>query len=155
MMQLLPRLHPSLPGILDGLQGLGNTGLTGLLLVAPDAPLVPGALLALQAAPPAGHLYELRGVSPNGIGPDRIVFGVMGDSFVVASSRTLAQEVARMATDPAPTAGTRLRIDVPRMLDTSEMENEKELRALFRALDLSASAKDGDIVADATVTWSR
>jgi hypothetical protein len=94
-------------------------------------------------------------VSPNNIGPGHIIFGVMGDSFVVASSRTLAQEVARMGTDPAPKAGTRLRIDVPRMLDTSEMENEKELRALFRALDLSASAKDGDIVADATVTWSR
>jgi hypothetical protein len=155
MTQLLPRLYPALPGILEGLQGLGNTGLTGLLLIAPDAPLVPGALLALQAAPPAGHLFELRGVSPNGIGPDRIVFGVLGDDFVVASSRRLAREVARMQTDPAPKAGTRLRVDVPRMLDTSEMESEKELRALFRTVDASASAQDGDIVADAKVTWSR
>ncbi len=155
MTRLLPRLYPALPGILEGLQGLGSTGLTGLLLVAPDAPLVPGALLALQTAPPAGHLFELRGVSPNGIGPDRIVFGVLGDDFVVASSRTLAREIARMPADPAPKAGTRLRIDVPRLLDTSEMESEKELRALLRAVEVSASARDGDIVADAKATWSR
>ena len=37
-----------------------------------------------------------------------------------------------MPTDPAPNAGTRLRVDVPRLLATSELENEKELRALFR-----------------------
>jgi hypothetical protein len=155
MTRLLPRLYPALPGILEGLQGLGNTGLTGLLLVAPDAPLVPGALLALQTAPPAERLFELRGVNPGGIGPDRIVFGVLGDTFAVASSRALAREVAHMPTDPAPKAGARLHIDVPRLLDTSELESEKELRALFRALDVSASAKDGDIVADAKVTWSR
>jgi hypothetical protein len=35
------------------------------------------------------------------------------------------------------------------------MESEKELRALFRTVDVSASAKDGDIAAGATVTWSR
>ena len=155
MAQLLPRLYPALPGILEGLQGLGNTRLTGSLLVAPDAPLVPGALLALRTAPPAGHLLELRGVSPSGIGPDRIVFGVLGDDFVVASSRKLAQEIARMPTAPAAKAGTRLRVDVPRLLDTSELEDEKELRALLRAVDVSASAQDGDIVADAKVTWSR
>jgi hypothetical protein len=130
MTQLLPRLYPALPGILEGLQGLGDTGLTG-------------------------HRYELRGLNPNRIGPDRIVFRVLGDDFVVASSRKLAREVMLLQTDPAPKAGTRLRIDVPRMLDTSEIESEKELRALFRAVDVSASARDGDIVADAKVTWSR
>jgi hypothetical protein len=155
MTRLLPRLYPALPGLLEGLQGLGSTGLSGLLLVAPDAPLVPGALLALQTTPPAERLFELHGVSPNGIGPDRIVFGVLGDDFVVASSRALAREIARMPTDPAPKAGTRLRIDVPKLLDTSELESEKELRALFRAIEVSASAQDGDIVADAKVTWSR
>jgi hypothetical protein len=155
MAALLPRLYPALPGILEGLQGLGSTGLSGLLLVAPDAPLVPGALLALRTAPAAEHLFELRGVSPNGIGPDRFVFGVLGGHFIVASSRTLAWEVARMPADPAPKAGTRVHVDVPRMLDTSEIESEKELRALFRTVDVSASARDGDIVADATVTWSR
>jgi hypothetical protein len=155
MARLLPRLYPALPGILAGLQGLGNTGLSGLLLVAPDAPLVPGALLALQIAPTQEHIFELHGLSPNGIGPDRIVFGVIGDDFVVASSRKLAREVARMPTDPAPKAGTRLRVDVPRMLDTSRIESEKELRALLDAVEVSASARDGDIVADAKVTWSR
>jgi hypothetical protein len=156
MTQLLPRLYPSLPGILEGLQGLGNTGLTGLLLVAPDAPLVPGALPALQnTAIYQQSVFELRGLSPNGIGPDRILFGVVDDDFVVASSRKLFREIAGMPTDPAPKAGTRLRIDVPRLLEQSEMESEKELRALFRTVDASASAQDGDIVADAKVTWSR
>jgi hypothetical protein len=40
--ELLPQLATAMPGILGALEGLGSTGLASLLLVAPDAPLVPG-----------------------------------------------------------------------------------------------------------------
>jgi hypothetical protein len=42
MRELLPQLATAMPGILGALEGLGSTGLASLLLVAPDAPLVPG-----------------------------------------------------------------------------------------------------------------
>jgi hypothetical protein len=162
MRALLPRLAPDLPGIVEGLQGLGSSGLSGLLFVAPDAPLTPSAfgLLAgvrITRLPGADVLYEIRGLDPRHTqpGPDRVVYGIVGDAFVVASSQPLAREVARMPTAPAPKAGTRLRVDVAEVARATDPEDSRELRALASAIELSASAQDGDIVADATVKWAR
>lgn len=69
------------------------------MLLAPDAPLVPGAALAQIDVQPLGggddeeELYEIT--SPPRAGPDRIVFGLIGDSFVVATD----EEMARRAVD--------------------------------------------------------
>jgi hypothetical protein len=162
MRALLPRIAPDLPKIVEGLQGLGSSGLQGLLLVAPDAPLTPsafGLLGAIRVArlPGPDALYEIRGLDPRRelAGPDRVVYGIVGDAFVVASSRKLAREVARMPTDAAPKAGTRLRVDVQKVLRTTDPDSARELRALASAIELSASAQGGDIVADATVKWAR
>jgi hypothetical protein len=98
MRALLPRLAPRLPPILRALQGLGNRGLIALLLFAPDAPLVPGALPALIgdiAVRPLGarsgdeQLYEITGLDEESEGPEfavpSVVFGMIGDRFVVAT----------------------------------------------------------------------
>jgi hypothetical protein len=105
----------------------------------------------------ADHLFELRGLDPHGTepGPDRVVYGVVGDAFVVASSRELALLAARMPTDPVPKAGTRLRVDVAKVMRTADPDDSRELRALARSVDVSASAQGGDIVAEATVKWGR
>jgi hypothetical protein len=114
MRELLPRLAPRLPAILRGLQGLGNSGLVALLLFAPDAPLVPGALDALSAAikvvPLGGDddeelLFRIDGLNesaagePAFAGPGQIVFGMIGDRFVVASDERRAREAAEMETE--------------------------------------------------------
>jgi hypothetical protein len=115
MRALLPRLAPRLPGILRGLRGLGDGGLIALLLFAPDAPLVPGALGALAAAievVPLGRgddderLFRIDGLAepgpdgePGFAGPDEVVFGMIGDRFVVASDERGAREAAGMEVD--------------------------------------------------------
>ena len=82
MRALLDRIAPDLPGILEGLQGLGSTGLTSLLLVAPDAPLTPAAFALLAgvdvrklAAAGSEQLYEISGLengpAPRGLRADR------------------------------------------------------------------------------------
>jgi hypothetical protein len=94
MRELLPKLAPRLPGILSSLQSLGNQGLVALLLVAPDAPLVPGALPLLRQGDigvrrlRGEDLYELTGLDDDGnrFTVPRVVFGVRDDDrFVVAS----------------------------------------------------------------------
>jgi hypothetical protein len=113
MRDLLPKLAPRLPGILRAMRGLGGEGLLGLLLVAPDAPLSPGALFAqIGVNPLAGggadeQLYEvsgLRAAEPGEAifpGPDRVVFGMIGDHFVVGSDRPAAREAAALRTEAA------------------------------------------------------
>ena len=111
MRELLPRLAPHLPGILRGLWGLGNTGLIALLLVAPDAPLVPGALDALSAAikvvPLGGGddeqlLFRIDGLDepgPDGRsfgGTGQVVFGMIGERFVVGSGERRAREAGEL-----------------------------------------------------------
>jgi hypothetical protein len=105
MRALLPRIAPRLPAILRGLQGLGNTGLVALLLMAPDAPLVPGALPALRAGIdverlPGGDLYEITGLDDESEGPEfavpSVVFGMIGDRFVVGTDENQARTVAKM-----------------------------------------------------------
>jgi hypothetical protein len=106
MRALLPKLAPRLPGILGGLQGLGSSGLVALLLFAPDAPLVPGALPLLQdgigvrPVPGEADLYEITGLDDARRGPrfavPSVVFGMIGDRFVVATDAQRAREVAEM-----------------------------------------------------------
>lgn len=113
MRRLLPRLRPHLPRILTGLQGLGSEGLVGLLLVAPDAPLTPAfvthlAAIAVKPLRPGDErgadapeeLYEITGLRDDPAspiaraGPDRVVFGMVGDRFVVASDLAMARRAA-------------------------------------------------------------
>ena len=164
----LDTLAPALPGILEGLQGLGSTGLTGLLFVAPDAPLTPSAFALLAQVgvsrlPDTGAdaLYEVSGLDEGGRlpGPDRVVYGIVGDAFVVASSPELAREVAAMETEAAPEAATRLRALVPEvaagLADRLGLGDAELLRAVVERAEASASAEDGDIVGEAEVRWAR
>jgi len=168
MRALLDRIATDLPGILEGLQGLGSTGLTGLLLVAPDAPLTPSAFGLLAAVDvrrlvgaASEHLYEVSGLDASGAqaGPDRVVYGLVGDAFVVASSAELAREVAAMRPEEAPEAATRIRLDVDALLERVggllDEEDVKAARALLSGAEASASAEDGDVVAEAEVRWAR
>ncbi|MDQ6750122.1 MAG: hypothetical protein M3Z33_05135 [Actinomycetota bacterium] len=172
MRRLLPRIAPRLPGILEGLQGLGQTGLSSLLLVAPDAPLTPnafGLLASVHVRPlpdrrpstpgdPGELLYEITGLEQaRGVpGLDRVVYGVIGDKFVVASDRTFARRVATMTTFQAEPAGTRLRIDLPRLLREAGGTNAEAhlLESFVAGAEVSASAENGDIVAHGTVRWT-
>jgi hypothetical protein len=67
--------------IVEGLEGLGATKLDGLLAVAPDAPLTPGALLAgVKVVPVPGPdaLYALRDLDRHNARsdlPNRVVYG--------------------------------------------------------------------------------
>jgi hypothetical protein len=112
MRDLLPRLAPHLPDILRGLQGLGTRGQIALLLFAPDAPLVPGALDALSAAikvVPLGTgsdeelLFRIDGLDepgPDGeppfAGTGEVVFGMIGDRFVVGSGEQRARQAGEL-----------------------------------------------------------
>jgi hypothetical protein len=165
MRALLDRIAPDLPGILEGLQGLGATGLMSLLLVAPDAPLTPAAFGLLAAvdvrklaATGAEQLYEVTGLA-DGVAPDRVVYGLIGDAFVVASSAELAREIAGMRTAPAQEAATRVRVDFPALLDRAGgwlgESWTRALRALVKSADASASAEGGDVVGQADVRWVR
>jgi hypothetical protein len=103
MRELLPRLAPRLPDVLCGLQSLGNRGLIALLLIAPDAPLVPGTLPLLSDGIdvrriPGGDLYELTGLDEGSkqFRVPRVVFGMIGDRFVVATDERRARDAAEM-----------------------------------------------------------
>jgi hypothetical protein len=105
MRELLPRLAPRLPEVLRGLQGLGSRGLVALLLFAPDAPLAPGMLPSLQAGidvrelPGEGPLFQITGLDQGDMplaGPGTVVFGMIGDRFVVATDVRRARAVAEM-----------------------------------------------------------
>jgi hypothetical protein len=156
------------PCSLEGLQGLGTTGLASLLFVAPDAPLTPsvlGLLAAIDVRRLAGdaseQLYEITGLDENRDrpGPDRVVYGLIGDAFVVGSSAELAREVAAMETEPAEEAATRLRADVAPLVEGAAAwlgEGEAAvISALVEVVDASASAEDGDVVAEAEARWRR
>ena len=103
MRELLPRLAPRLPAVLRGLQGLGDEALIALLLFAPDAPLVPGALALLDAGIEVrrleGDLYEIAGLDEGDqafAGPGTIVFGLIDDRFVVATDLERARAAAEL-----------------------------------------------------------
>lgn len=111
MRRLLPGLRPHLPRIISGLQGLRTHGLVALLLIAPDAPLTPsfGSILsaAVKVTPLADEgekdrseqLFRITGLREANerfrqVGPNEVVFGLIGDDFVVASNVSRAREIA-------------------------------------------------------------
>jgi hypothetical protein len=155
MRELLPRLSRHLPRILTTLQRLDAEGLVGLLLVAPDAPLTPSFAQVAQIAVDAlggrdddEMLYEVTGLRRQlgelaQSGPDELVFGLIGDTFVVGSDRELAREAAdlegeRLA-EPAASA-----IRVPGRLLSDDLDPESpDARAfaeVVRELRVTASA---------------
>jgi hypothetical protein len=158
MRRLLPELAPRLPGILTAMHGLSGEGLMALLMLAPDAPLAPGVPLLQVGVEPLGggapeeQLYEVSGLRENegGIetfaGPDRVVFGMIGDDFVVGSDRQAARDAAALETEPAgEQAASALR--VPPGLPIGEMfgsdEANEVLARTFGDLEVGFSADPG------------
>lgn len=164
MRALLPRLTPELPKILTALQALEGEGLVALLLIAPDAPLTPsfGDLLAAVELEPLDdsggeeeeQLYELRGLrDPDSrlalTGPDRVVFGLIGDDFVVGSDSERVREVADIETETHPDeAASATKVPAPVALAaTDEMAGELASR-LIGDLSVSASGNTSGIDID-------
>ncbi|MDQ5809073.1 MAG: hypothetical protein M3320_10395, partial [Actinomycetota bacterium] len=139
MREMLPRLARHLPRIVRSLQRLEDEGLIALLLIAPDAPLTPGFSTAqIQVEPlprpnPADELlYEISGLTENRdsriatAGPDRLVFGMVGDTFVVASDHEAARRAAKLEGEELDEdAASAARIPVERLLLASEGEDER------------------------------
>ena len=64
-----------------------------------------------------------------------------------------------MSTEPAPEASTRLRVDVPAFVEyvRAEIGVDEDARianAVLARAEASASARDGDIDADAELLWA-
>lgn len=165
MRELLPRLRPHLPAILAGLQGLGDEGLTALLLLAPDAPLVPGGPIAQIRVTPADEgaagetLYEIDGLRDDAddpvaqAGPDAITFGLIGDAFVVASDTEMARRAAKLETEKLDReAGSALRAPLSDLL--ARNAGDQEARAAAKVLgDLvgTLAAEPAATVAEARI----
>ena len=163
MRRLLPRLAPHLPRILTALQGLGDEGLLALLLVAPDAPAVPSLpLAAIEVKPPAKSdrpqdetIYELTGLrddvrSPLArTGPERMVFGMIGERFVVASDRGLARRVAALPSRRHEgRAATATRIGGRQLVAATAGENEgAAIARILEELVLEVSADRSALIA--------
>lgn len=165
MRALLPRIAPELPGILEGLQGLQSAGLAALLLLAPDAPLTPAASSLLAAvdvrplSPPGTRapdplLFAVSGLDPDDRrpGPDALVYGVVGDAFVVGSTRKLALDAATLQTARGAKAGSQTRVDLPALArEVGGSALLEALATLVGPLSLQASAQGGDVVASARI----
>ena len=162
MRELLPRLSPHLPAILTGLQGLGDEGLTALLLLAPDAPLTPGALLGqidvnpFADAKPDEDLFEVSGLrdfddAAAQAGPDTLVFGLIGDAFVVASDIEMARRAAGLETEELDgEAGSALRVPLGVVLSDDEDDADaKAVMSVFGDLAATLRAEPEATVAEA------
>jgi hypothetical protein len=166
MRELLPKLRPFLPDILTGLQGLGDDGLGVLLLLAPDAPLTPGGVLGqieIQPFPGGGaddELYEITGLRENTesetaqAGPDKIVFGLMGDAFIVASDEEMARRAAGVKTEKLDReAGSALRVPVGNLLERLREDEEAQAFAeVFGDLVATVSAEPRATTAEARLS---
>jgi hypothetical protein len=169
MRELLPELAPRLPRILRAMRALSGEGLLGLLMLAPDAPLVPGVLplqLGVQQLGAGGSgelLYEVTGLRESDTGeevftgPDRVVFGMIGDEFVVGSDRQAARDAAALEAEPAPEqAASALR--VPPGLLTAAMLGSQEANQVasqvFGDLEVGFSADPGATRAHARMPLS-
>jgi len=165
MRRLLPRLTPELPKIITALQALESEGLLALLLIAPDAPLTPsfgGVLGAVELNPLRGpedgdgreQLYELRGLrDPESrlvlSGPDRVVFGMIGDDFVVGSDRARVRDVAEVETGEYPRdAASATRVPAATLLGASDGQEAQLASRLIEELSISASGDRSGIEID-------
>jgi hypothetical protein len=95
---VLGRLAPVLPGLVESLEALRSQGLAALFLIAPDAPVALDELEAVEVEEPAmpDGLFRITGLT--GDGPEELWFGLVGDVFVVASSEAEALAVAEEPT---------------------------------------------------------
>jgi hypothetical protein len=98
--ELLPRIAPHLPALVEGLQGLQSEGMALLFLLAPDAPAA-APMHGVKVDPPEtpDGLYRISGLT--GDGPAELHLGLIGDVFVVASDERRAREIAAADTEPA------------------------------------------------------
>ena len=172
MRKLLPRLVPHLPRLLTALQSLGDEGMLALLLVAPDAPLTPSlSLAAIEVKPSPGRsgparerLYEITGLQDDvrnplaQAGPERVVFGMIGERFVVASDKRLARRVARLATRKVDSrAASAVRVPGPQLL-ASRPDDEPEIRTIARLLEellVTVAATRSELTARGSLRFER
>lgn len=171
MRALLPRLTPELPKILTALQSLQSEGLAALLLIAPDAPLTPsfGDLLAAVTLQPLGdpeggrgeeRLYELRGLQDPGsrlalVGPDRVVFGMIGDDFVVGSGEEQVRDIAEIETEGySREAASATRVPIPAVLGASDDIAGRLASRLIGELAVSAAGDVSGIEIDLALPFA-
>jgi hypothetical protein len=108
---VMSSLARDLGPLVEGLQGLQSEGLAALFLVAPDAPIRPGVLppgpIKVETIPGQHDFYRISGLAagvPYGAPtpvPDQVVFGLVGDQFVVGSNLRLAKQIAHAKSRPA------------------------------------------------------
>ena len=98
--ETMEKIAPDLGRLVEDLQALRSSGLGILLLLAPDAPAATSVLDSanVQVRPIGRDLYRMSGLE--GPGPDRIVFGLVDDVFVVAEHERAAAEIAAAPTEP-------------------------------------------------------
>ena len=109
MREMLPKLSKHLPRILTTMQRLDAQGLVGLLLIAPDAPLTPSftqlaqiVVKPFEGSEPEETLYRVTGLRDDVDSeldaslPEEVVFGMIGDTFVVGSDERMARESAEL-----------------------------------------------------------
>ena len=158
MRELLPKLSEHLPRILTTMQRLDAQGLVGLLLIAPDAPLTPSftQLAQIVVGPfedeqPDETLYRVTGLRDD-VGseleasmPDEVVFGLIGDTFVVGSDAGMARSAAKLEGERfEDAAASAIRVPLAYLITgTAGDDLSPEERALFDLLGevrLGASA---------------
>jgi hypothetical protein len=101
---VISSLARDLGPLVEDLQGLQSEGLAALFLVAPDAPIRPGVLppgpIKVETIAGERDFYRISGLAarvPYGAPtpvPDQVVFGLVGDQFVVGSDLKLAKQIA-------------------------------------------------------------
>ncbi|HEX8207665.1 MAG TPA: hypothetical protein VF587_16495 [Solirubrobacteraceae bacterium] len=144
MRELLPKLSKHLPEILRTMARLDTEGLAGLLLVAPDAPLTPSfaGLAQIVVKPfedgkPEETLYRASGLHDELATPsDEVVFGMIGDTFVVGSDEEMARGAAELSgerlDEPAASA---IRIPFGPFAGMGEIGTSDEERAVLELLN--------------------
>ena len=118
--EVLPRIAPHLPALVEGLQGLESEGMALLFLFAPDAPAA-APMSGVKVDPPETEdgFYRISGLT--GEGPSELYLGLVGDVFVVASDEQRAREIAdadTIAAEGAQGAGV-LRADLTRLQEAA------------------------------------
>ena len=115
MERTLRKVAPDVPRLAQDLDPLRAEGLALLLLFAPDAPVGTSVLgeseVTIERMNGERALYRMGnldrdpgGGGRTGVGPDEIVFGLIGEVFVVGSDEQRARAAATHRTAPVPGA---------------------------------------------------